>query len=409
MDILIARQPIYNRNLKVFAYELLYRNNTETNTYPEVNGDSATVSVIMGTFLSIGIETVTNKKPGFINFTANLLKSDVVKMLPTRYLGIEILEDIEPTNEILNVCKELKAIGYTIALDDYLYSESSKKFIQYANIIKMDFLQASDKQLQDIVYKYKRKGIKFLAEKIETKEDFIKAKSYGYDYFQGYYFSRPSLIQKKDILPLQVNALKVLELLQNDDCDINEIASIISYDPGMVYKLFKMVNSVFCGGRRKITKINIAIMRIGLKELQTWIFYILLYGMNADKPDELIRQSILRARAAEELCAKKKLSSDISSFSLMGLFSLMDVIMDTPFETILSYLSISKNITNALINPGDDIYGSVVRVIRSYDEADWDEAEKAGKLIDLSLDEYQDIYLRAAKWCDTTYDSLFIE
>lgn len=409
MDILIARQPIYNRNLKVFAYELLYRENIKTNAYTEVNADLATVSVILGTFLSIGIENLTNGKPGFINFTANLLKSDIVKMLSPKYLGIEILEEIEPTDEILDICKELKNIGYTIALDDYVYNKSTKKFLHNANIIKMDFLQTSDNQLKDIVLKYKGKGIKFLAEKVETKESFIKAMAYGYDYFQGYYFSRPTLVQEKDILPMQVNALKVLELLQNDGYDVNEIASIISYDPGMAYKLLRIANSIIYGGRHKITKINNAIMRIGLKELQTWIFYILMYGMNSDKPDELIRQSIFRARATEEICRKKNLSSDITGFSLMGLFSLMDVIMDTSFDKILSYIRINDKITSALINPGDDIYGATIRVIRAYDETDWDEVEKAGKIINLTLDEYQDIYLQAAKWCDKIFDILLRE
>lgn len=411
MDIFIARQPIYDRNLKVFAYELLYRKNAEVNKYIGDNPDPdiATVSVIIDAFLSIGIEVLTNKVPGFINFTNNLLTSGVVKLLPKDYLGIEILENVAPTAQILSACEELSAGGYTIVLDDYTYDDTSKQFIRYADIIKMDFLTSTDEQLRDIVRKYKNAGIKFVAEKIETEADYLKAIAYGYDYFQGYYFNRPAVIQSKDILPLQANALKVFEILQDEACDISDLVSVISADPGMAYKLLKLANSVIYGGRGRITNLTSAVVRIGLKDLQIWIIYIMMYGTNKDKPDELIRQSMLRAWAAEEICKEKKLSEAVSDFSLMGLFSLMDVIMDTSFETITSHIHIADDITTALTNPGDDKYGATIRLIRSFDDADWDEAQKAGSLIDLSLEEYQKIYLQALKKCDSVYNEVLGE
>jgi EAL and modified HD-GYP domain-containing signal transduction protein len=407
MEILVARQPIYDRNLKVIAYELLYRSNSKVNAYIETDGDLATAAIIMEAFLDGEIETMTDGKLGFINFSDNFLKSDVVKLLPTKYLGIEILETVEPTDEMLNTCAELNSLGYTIVLDDYIYTEATKRFIPYAKIIKLDFLSSTDTQLQTIVQEYKNQGIKFLAEKIETKEAFIKARSYGYSYFQGYYFCRPALIENKVLLPLQVSALQVLQMLQDDNCNLNKIAEIISYDPGIMYKLFRLANSIIYGGRSEIKEVNVALARIGLKELRTWMLFVLMHGMHEEKPNELIRQSMLRARVAEEIYRKKNLIGSASDFSLLGLFSLLDAIMDVSLDVILSSIKINKRVKSALVSPDNDAYGAVIKIIRAYDEADWDEAEKAGDIINLSIEEYGKIYLNAVKWCDARYRSLY--
>jgi EAL and modified HD-GYP domain-containing signal transduction protein len=410
MEIHIARQPIYDKNLKVFAYELLYRSNAEADSYTgNPDPDAATISVIIDAFLSIGIETVTNNVPGFINFTGNLLESGIAKLLPREYLGIEILESVAPSAQILAACRELRDAGYIIVLDDYSHDNSSRRFIRYADIIKMDFLESTDEQLRLIVETHKSSGLKFIAEKVETEADYLKAVQYGYDYFQGYYFNRPSLVRGKDILPRQVSALKVFNLLQDSACDIGDLVAVIGADPGMAYKLLKLANSVVYGGRNRITNLTSAIVRIGLKELQTWIVYLMMHGTNKDKPDELIRQSMLRAWAAEEICKAKALNGPPSDFSLMGLFSLMDVIMDTPFDVIVSHIKISDDVTSALIDPGDDAYGATIRVIRSYDDADWDGAKRAGSLIGMSLEEYQDIYLLAIKKCDSVCNEMLSE
>ena len=409
MNIVVARQPIYDKKLNVVAYELLYRRNTKINEYSEADDNLATVSVIIGTLLNGGLENITDNKLGFINFTDSLLTNDAIRLLSAKHLVIEILETVNPTEEVLNACEELMNLGYTIALDDYIYTDLTRRFIQYATIIKMDFQNSTDDKLKNIVKKYKKSGIKFLAEKIETKKDFIKAKSFGYNYFQGYYFRRPELVENKVLLPLQVAALQVYEMLRDDNCDINKLIEIISYDPGMLYKLFRLANSVIYGGRYTTKQANLAIMRIGLKELRTWILFILMHGINTEKPDELIKQSIIRARAAEEICVKKKLSNDVSGFSMLGLFSLLDALLDIPFNVILSSINIHDKIKAALMDPdaNDDIYSIVIRFIRAYDNADWEGAAKAGALINLSIEEYGNIYLNTIKWCDSMYKNIF--
>ena len=406
MDIYIARQPIYDKELKVAAYELLYRSKLGESAYSAADGDVSTASVILGAFLDGGFESMTDNKPGFVNFTDSLLKSEAVTMLPAKRLVIEILETVEPTQEVLAACEKLAELGFSMALDDYVLTDSTEGFIQFAKIIKMDFLNSTDDQLKNIVRSYKGKNISFLAEKIETKEDFLKAKSYGYTFFQGYYFSRPTLVENKVLLPLQINAMQVLEMLHDDNCDVQKMAKIIDYDPGMRFKLLRLANSVGYGALHKTNQTGTAIARIGLTELRTWMLFVLMHGSNMEKPNELIKQSMVRAIAAEEICIRKKLDTDSSGFSLLGLFSLLDAIMDAPFDVILSSINIDDRIKATLVNPGDkgSVYDTVFQFIHAYDNADWKEAESIGSKIGLTLDEYGDIYLNSIILCDEMYN-----
>jgi len=398
-EIVIARQPIYDRRMRVFAYELLYRNSVQTNSYNEENRDYATASVLASAFLSRGIENMTDKKMGFINFTNNLLDLECIKSLPAHHLGIEIRDTITPTDESLEICSELSDLGYTLALDDYVIGSASEGFVKYAKIIKVDFINSTDEQIKAVVAKYRSKDIKFIAESIETKETYDKARAYGFDYFQGYYFSRPAVIKSTLISPLHINVLQVLSIMRDEDCAIKNIAEVIKYDPGMVHQLYRLANSVAYGTDKRIDTLSGAIVRIGLNDLRTWMFFMLTHNMYSEKPNELIKQSILRAKAAEEICIQRNLG-DSSDFSLLGLFSLLDAIMDSPYETIVNSIPMPERLKRALTRPGKDYYGAVITMMRAYDRADWNGAEQAGMLIDLSLDEYGKIYLDAVKWCD---------
>ena len=400
LDIAIARQPIYDKSLKVYAYELLYRNSSNKNSCDEEDGDFATASVIAGAFISCGFESLTDKKMGFVNFTDTFLSIDNIKALPAKHLGIEIHETSEVSPEAISSCKELYELGYTLILDDYILGGPGDEIVQYTKIIKVDFLKSTDEQAWSIVSKHRGKGIKFIAEKIETKEAYEKARAYGYDYFQGFYFSRPSIITSTLISPLHINVLRVLSLLRNEDCDINEVSAIIKYDPGIAHKLYRLANSVAYGTGQKVNTLKDAIMRIGLSELRVWLFFMLTYSMYSEKPNELVKHSILRARIAEEICNLKNLG-DSPGFSLIGLFSMLDTIMDAPFETILGNIPMPERLKEALINPGKDIYGAALNMIRAYDRADWNEAELSGGYIDMSLNEYSRIYMDSVTWCDS--------
>ena len=183
MDSYVARQPIFDIKQDVFAYELLYRSSLN-NSYPWLDGDRATAGVISNSFLLIGFDKLTRGKKAFINFTRNLLEDGVATLLPSETTVIEILEDIEPDEKILSICRELKKSGYLLALDDFTYDRKYVPLVELADIIKIDFQNTSIYERKAIIDRIGHKKTKFLAEKVETREDFIGALKMGYSYFQ---------------------------------------------------------------------------------------------------------------------------------------------------------------------------------------------------------------------------------
>jgi len=198
VDTFVARQPIIDRNEKIFAYELLFRQGHET-SYSSIDGDKATGDVISNSFLTIGMDTLTGGKRGFINFTTNLLKNKIAYSIPKEYVGIEILENVEPDQEIISACTQLKEAGYLIVLDDFVFEPKFWPLIKLADIIKVDFLSTDVHERGNIIQRLGSGKLKFLAEKVETRDDFEQALQMGYSYFQGYYFYKPVVISDKAI------------------------------------------------------------------------------------------------------------------------------------------------------------------------------------------------------------------
>ncbi|MFL0198175.1 EAL and HDOD domain-containing protein [Clostridium sp. WILCCON 0269] len=199
MDIFIARQPIFDRFNKIYGYELLFRDDIKKNKFSENNGDKATIEVIRNSVFYIGINRVTENKMAFINFTENILTSEIFSIISPETVVIEILENVKPSNEVINACKILKQNGFILALDDFVLNEEHKKFIDFADIIKVDFRVTQGYDRKKIINDVKSKKIKFLAEKVETANEFNEALQYGYTYFQGYYFGKPTIISGKKI------------------------------------------------------------------------------------------------------------------------------------------------------------------------------------------------------------------
>lgn len=196
LGVQVARQPIFDVNLDIFGYELLYRSSF-VNHYDGINGDQATLDVIRNSFLRIGIDTLTNGKRAFINFTTNCLKNNLPVMLPKEILGVEILEDVLADEEIINVCQKLKQNGYLLVLDDFVFTPERLSLVELADIIKIDFRTTSPKDRRQLLQRLRNDRLKFLAEKIEKHEEFQEALHLGFSYFQGYFLSKPSIIASK--------------------------------------------------------------------------------------------------------------------------------------------------------------------------------------------------------------------
>lgn len=278
MKVFVARQPIFNRKEQVVAYELLYRTN-EVNNYSAKNGDEATTDVMINSFFNIGMDRLTEGRKCFINFTYGLLKSDFLTYFDPNKLVIEILEDIPITKELIARCKQLKGLGYTIALDDFSISRSAEEkllpvLFQSIDILKVDFLQTTQADRKRIVDLYQKYNIKFLAEKVESRKDYHQAMTDGFQLFQGYFFSEPQVVLGQDPSLHFHSYYQLLNELIKEQPSIHRVTHYIERDLSLSYQLLKLMNSPGFYRKNKITSIMHAIVMLGFTEIRRWIYIL---------------------------------------------------------------------------------------------------------------------------------------
>lgn len=401
MEVFVARQPIFDVQQKVYAYELLYRVGSE-NHFNQSEGDYATAEVIANSFLLIGIEALTGGKRAFINFTKNLLESEIAANLPRDLIAIELLEDIEPNEEAINACKHLKQLGYMVVLDDFIYDDRYKPLIELADIIKVDFLKTSITEQRDIVRRIGSTKVKFLAEKVETRETFEQAREMGYDYFQGYFFAKPEILKGTDVPSYKLNYLEILRETNETEPDFGRIEFNIRRDISLSFKLLKYINSASYGLRNRIYSIRQALVLLGIDEIKKWIALVALKVMSEGKPDEIIRSSIIRARFGELLAPKVGFANLSSEMFLMGLFSMIDALIDKPMDEIVNDLPISEDIKGALLGR-PVLHREIYELILYYEKGDWNSFSDCAKKLQLEVNDVPEAFVKSIEWADQLF------
>jgi EAL and modified HD-GYP domain-containing signal transduction protein len=393
MDVYVARQVILDINKKVFAYELLFRN-SNVNEFISVENTNPTLEVIRNSFSVIGLDKVTEGKLAFINFDEELIKSDLIEAFPKDRIVIEILETVRPSKEIIERCKTLKDKGYILALDDFDYSEEFDAIIEYIDVIKVDFRLTKGEERKKVIHKVRNEKIKFLAEKVETEEEFRQAVEYGYSYFQGYFFCKPVIFEGKDIAGYKFTYMNLINELNKEIVDIRNIESLIKNDVSLSYKLLKLANSAYFSLRREITSIGDAIIIIGIKELRKWMFIITLQNMGENSIGELVKMSLIRAFFAELL--SKKIKIEISSFDafLIGMLSLMDALVGMPMEKLLGELLVPNHVREALLG-NKNILTQLLELIINYEKGKWEMVSKLAEELGVDEDFVRDCYLES--------------
>ena len=398
MEVFVARQPIFDVHKKVFAYELLYRRSTQ-NSFSNTDGDEASSNVIINSFLVIGLEQLTGGKKAFVNFTENLLKQGVATILPNDKLVVEVLETVRPEEDIVGKCRELKRLGYTIALDDFVFSPEYEALIDLADIIKVDFIATEKSEQKNLIKRLNRKNIRFLAEKIETHEEFQRAREWGYSYFQGYFFSKPVILSTTDIPPMKFNYLELINVVNQRELDFQALSEVVARDLSLSVKLLQLVNSAAFGFRKRIESVKQALVILGSNEIRKWVSLIALKGIGEDKPYEVVSNSLLRAKFAENLVKGTEFKVHTDEVFLMGLFSMLDVLMNRPMEEILKQLAVSENIKNVLSHRQGP-YAPLLSLILAYENAEWNNITDFSARVGLEGKRVIQAYIEAAAWCD---------
>lgn len=411
MEVFVARQPLFNRMEEVYGYELLYRHNN-MNSFPNINGDQATTEVLINSFFNIGIDKLSDGKPCFINFTENLLELRLPTYFQPRNIVIEILESVIPSQKIIDICIELKQLGYKLALDDFIFDKSnlySQSLLLLADMIKVDFQQTTKETRTDLETLARKNNIELVAEKLETKEEYEQAKNKGYHYFQGYYFSRPLIMSTHDV-PIYIHTYyKILELLNDEDPDINRISKLIEQDISLSYKLLKLINTLGYGMKQKVTSIKNAIIYIGLIELQKWI-YVLTVRENEWKNGisfEVMLNCLIRSKMCESVAKLIPGRQEYGSFFLTGMFSLMDTIMNRDMATILSDLPLDETIVQALSGE-KNIQRDVLQLVIAAETADWTGIGLGCKELNIQEKELFKEYAESISWAKKLLDEDYL-
>ncbi|MCL2125307.1 MAG: HDOD domain-containing protein [Oscillospiraceae bacterium] len=401
MDAYIARQPILNKEKKIFAYELLFRSSAADKTFMDTDADQATSRVIMESFFNKGVDSITGGKPAFINFTSRLLLENTATLFPKDQLIIEILETVEPTPEIIVACRSLQKKGYKLALDDFVYSPELDPLVKMSKIIKFDFLSNTPREIACMMKSMDLKGKWLLAEKIETIEMFNLAVAMGFTLFQGYFFSKPVTLSTKVLSPLKMSYISLMrEVSIGEEMNFQRVARAIRDDVALSYKLLKLVNSAYYGLRTEVTDITRAVAIIGTIELRKWVFMIALMGLDSDKPDEIIKMSMIRGRFLENLNTKcRRIESDENAFHI-GLFSMLDVLMDVTMDNALEGILLSDEVRMALIHQRGSAYDLLDLVI-SLERSNWDRVDELAAAMNIDAELISELYLDSIKWCNS--------
>lgn len=398
MSVFVARQAIFNRKQNVVAYELLFRNSAE-NFFPDIEEGQATARLIMENQLNLGTRHITSGKTALINIGPDSLKHNLCDFLPCKDVVIELLETIEPTDDNYQLCRELFHKNYKLALDDFVYNEQWERFLKFIKLVKFDIAQTPLSDIAEIVEKLKQhKKIKILAEKIETQADYHQAHKMGFDYFQGYFFAKPTMHEQQDIDYNYALVVAIYAQVMKPSPDIKQISALFEADAALAYKLMRLINSGVFPIQSKISSIKQALVYLGHERLKKFVSLIVTAHTAGKKPAELMQVCVVRARFCE-LIAKQVSKSLTGEAFLTGLFSLLDAILDQPMSLLVEKLPFPDDIKAALLNEKNTLY-YILNVVQAYETGSWWTLEKAVILLNVKRDVLPGLYNQAVDWAD---------
>ncbi len=402
MNFLVGRQAILDRNGNTFGYELLYREQFQHNkANNDINGNVATNRIIVNTFINLGIDKIAKLGRVFINFTKDLIVERIYESLPQDKIIVEVLEDVAADEKVIESLKNAKIKGYKIALDDFVFYDHLKELVELADIIKIDFLELTKEEIIKQVQLYKPYKLRLLAEKVEDNEEFQFALDLGFEYFQGFFFQKPTIEIKKDIAPYQTTLLRALSIVNDPTSDIDELIDLISGDLYLHTKLLAFINSPFFGLKTNITSIKSTVTLIGLLRLKEWLNIMYVSKLAENRPEELIISSTTRAKFASLLA--EYFNVDENNAYLMGMFSLMDSILNVPMDMILEdFAYLDKEVKDALLGK-DNKYKKLLDFVRFFESGNFEIIQDMIEKLNISKEELNKKYLYAIAFADNIY------
>lgn len=403
-EFFLARQPILNRHQELFAYELLFRSAAAGGA--NVDDDLMATASVIAHASELGMSNVIGASLGFINVDAAILMSDVIHFLPRQKVVLEILETVEVTDLIRARIEHLAQAGYRFALDDVVArSACVRKLLPLVEIVKIDINSMAPAEISDLAAQFKHEKKKLLAEKVESVQQYRQCLALGFEYFQGYYFARPTVLTGKKLSPSQVVIMQLMAHFVSD-ADTAEIARVIKQDASLSLTLLRLVNRSASGAVRQIDSLGQALATLGRQQVQRWL-QILLYaeaGTAGGMASPLLMLATTRGRLLE-LMAEKIRPGDpaiADTAFTVGIMSLMDALFNLPMDKILQHLPVAGEVADALL-ARSGLYGDMLRLVEHLERVEDDAAMAAALLRELSLttEAFHALQIAAFDWSNT--------
>ncbi|HEY7353416.1 MAG TPA: HDOD domain-containing protein [Terriglobales bacterium] len=389
----VARQPILTPDEKVFGYELLFRDGIE-NEFREKDADSASRRTL-DTSLQIGLEALCDGRRGFVNCTRDVLLKDYMTLLPPSLGVVEVLESVPPDDLVVAALQRLKQAGYTIALDDFTLDDPREPLVPMADILKFDIRQAPVEQGAVLVKRYGRWSGRLLAEKVETREEFASAKAAGFAYFQGYFFRRPEVLHTKEIPANRLNFLRLLREVSQPELDVIRFEAMIKQEASICYRLLRYLNSAAFGVQNEVHSIRHALTLLGEREVRRWVRLVATLTVCENRPSELLASAMVRARFCELLASR--VPHGESDLFLMGLFSMIDAILEIPMPRVLESVPVDHETKAVLLGESSKLR-PLYDLMLARESGNWEVATDCSRQLRLSESDVAGAFWQAMQW-----------
>ena len=390
----LARQPIMDLRGRVHGYELLYRAGPETCFRGD--GNIATRTMLDNTIL-FGLERLAGGLPAFVNCTQEALVEKMVQVLPARVAVLEILENIEPTPELVAACRQLHAEGYRFALDDFTWKQNFDPLVELADYIKVDFVQCGPEQRQSLLKRLRGAKGSLVAEKIETQEEYKQACKEGFSFFQGYYFCRPTLLENRNIPGNRLSHIEIMQHLRSDELDIPKLTLLLKRNTSLTYRLLRLVNSPLCAMRQEIRSIKAALIVVGEDTFRHLAMLAIATELNGNQPPEILRMAFVRARFCE-LAAGLCLQNSSEQF-LLGMLSLLPAMLRLPMDKLTPALPLRKEVREALLGQANS-ERAMLQWLESYECGQWSACSAVALAEGIDEKELVSRYTAAIEWAE---------
>lgn len=392
----IARQPILDREKDVFAYELFFRDG-KNNCYPDVERDEATTKLIHRKYQTLGLDDISCNKKSFINFQSETLLKGLPANLDPENIVVELVADTLSNGGLLDMCKHVKKMGYKLALDDYRLLPDWREYLPYVDMLKVNANQGDLDVLSKNVGRFIDANVQLLADKVDSQENFATFKEMGFDYFQGYFFSRPESVSNKDLPTSKLTLVELMGASSSDSFDVESINSVIEHDVGLSYMLLRFINNPTINKRYKITSLRHALNYMGEVEIKKFIALLALANLSDDKPLELLHLSLVRAKFCDLVGAEKSIGNNPPTAFLVGLFSMLDALLDQKMETLLEKMPLVDEVKEALLGEQNEL-SVYLMLVKAFESGSWLKVIRIAKMLEIDQKLLHSLFNQAILW-----------